>query len=204
MASPNLDLIKTIVVVMMENRSFDHMLGYLSLREGWEPVEGVRPNDPAWVARTTNSFQQKAYPPFEQLDVIHKMAGDPPHEWTDIARQMGNPDADGNFPMNGFVANYATAQEKPDVIDESHPPVMGYFSGERVPVTDLLATNFAVCDHWFSSLPAGTQANRLMSMAGTFFLPFGLPSNPNFPCIASWLIRKRWRIPPLNASRPTN
>src|SRR5258708_7185098 len=155
MPSPDLDKIKTIVIVMMENRSFDHALGYLHLKEGWGNVDGVRPQDPAWIARTTNIFQGKAYLPFEQLDVIHKMTGDPPHEWTDIARQMGNPDANGVFPMNGFVANYATAAEKPDVVDEVHPPVMGYFSGEHLPVTDLLATNYAVCDHWFSSLPAG-------------------------------------------------
>jgi phospholipase C len=172
------------------------MLGYLSLREGWETVEGVRPNDPAWVARTTNVFQQKAYPPFEQLDVIHKMAGDPPHEWTDIARQIGNPDADGNFPMNGFVANYATAQEKPDIIDEAHPPVMGYFSGERVPVTDLLATNFAVCDHWFSSLPAGTQANRLMSMAGYSLIAHNTFPLPNHQLVYDWLDARKvnWRV----------
>ena len=41
MPAPALDQIKTIVVVMMENRSFDHMLGYLALEEGWQNVDGV-------------------------------------------------------------------------------------------------------------------------------------------------------------------
>ena len=66
MAAPNLDQIKTIVVVMMENRSFDHMLGYLALEKGWENVDGVKPNDPTWIARTTNKYKGQSYAPFEQ------------------------------------------------------------------------------------------------------------------------------------------
>src|SRR5438105_4076455 len=166
MPTPSLDLIKTIVVVMMENRSFDHMLGYLRLTKGWENVDGVKPGDPDWIQRTTNIYNGKAYPPFHQTDPFHKMPADPPHEYTDIARQMGYPDDHGVFPMNGFVQSYANAKEKPIIGDLKSAVVMGYFTGEAVPVTDFLAKNFAVCDHWFSALPAGTQANRLMSMAG--------------------------------------
>ena len=196
MPSPNLDLITTIVVVMMENRSFDHMLGYLSLKKGWETIEGVKPGDPDWIRRTTNTFAGQSYAPFEQKDVIHKMAGDPPHEWTDIARQMGNADANGIFPMNGFVANYATALEKPPISHNPPPPVMGFFNGGNVPVTDRLAANFAVCDHWFSSLPAGTQANRLMSMAGYSLIAHNTFPLPNHSLVYDWLDEREinWRV----------
>src|SRR5260370_42396922 len=126
MPSPSLDLITTIVVVMMENRSFDHMLGYLHLVKGWETVDGVKPYDANWVKRSTNTYDGKTYTPFEQTNVAGKMAGDPPHEWTDIARQMGSPDENDVFPMNGFVENYANAKERPPIT--KHPPVMGYFT----------------------------------------------------------------------------
>lgn len=42
----------------------------------------------------------------------------------------------------------------------------GVFTPDEVPVTDFLVRNFAVCDHWFSSIPASTQPNRLMAMSG--------------------------------------
>src|SRR5947207_1451457 len=194
MAAPNLDQIKTIVVVMMENRSFDHMLGYLALEKGWENVDGVKPNDPTWVARTTNKYNGHPYAPFEQKNVTGKMDGDPPHEWADIARQMGHRGANGEFPMNGFVENYANAREKPRII--SKPPVMGYFTGKQIPVTDRLARNFAVCDHWFSSLPAGTQANRLMSMAGHSLIAHNTLQLPNHRLVYDWLDERkvRWRV----------
>ena len=179
---------------MMENRSFDHILGYLALERGWEKVDGVKPGDPSWVARTTNKYNGQLYAPFEQKNVTGKMAGDPPHEWTDIARQMGHGNASGEFPMNGFVENYANAREKPRII--SKPPVMGYFTGKQIPVTDRLARNFAVCDHWFSSLPAGTQANRLMGMAGYSLIAHNTLPLPNHRLVYDWLAERkvRWRV----------
>jgi phospholipase C len=44
--------------------------------------------------------------------------------------------------------------------------VMGYYTNSAVPIFDFFARNFTVCDHWFSALPTGTQANRLMAMSG--------------------------------------
>src|SRR5260370_18924103 len=163
MPTPKLDLIKTIVVVMMENRSFDHMLGYLRLVKGWEKVDGIRPEDADWIKSTTNTYNAKAYVPFHQTDPFHKMPADPPHEYTDIARQIGSPNGEG-FPMNGFVQSYANAQAKPKIDTPESAVVMGYFTKKELPVTDFFAKNFAVGDHWFSALPAGTQANRLMAM----------------------------------------
>jgi phospholipase C len=193
MPAPNLDQIKTIVIVMMENRSFDHMLGYLALEENWRDMEGVRPNDPAWLAKTTNRYRGKTYQPFLQKNITGRLRADPPHEFKDIARQMGLL-LDGKFPMNGFVENYANAKAKPPII--SKPPVMGYFSGVQLPVTDRLARNFAVCDQWFSSLPAGTQANRLMAMAGYSLIGHNTLPLPNHELIYSWLEEREinWRV----------
>src|SRR5262249_39821054 len=45
----NLDLVDTIVILILENRSFDHMLGYLSKGADGLRVDGIR-DDPTWLA----------------------------------------------------------------------------------------------------------------------------------------------------------
>ena len=64
--------------------------------------------------------------------------------------------------MTGFVTSYASRSRPPR--DLSH--VMGYYAAPDVPMFDFFLQQFTTCDHWFSSLPAGTQPNRLMAMAG--------------------------------------
>ena len=148
-----LDGIDTIVYVMLENRSFDHLLGYLSLPpSGRADVEGLRA-DPAWQARYGGRFAHLT-------DAGQKLVTDPPHERPNIAVQLGAP-ASGVYPMNGFVQSCPAI----DPVTQS-PLVMGYYLAEDVPVADFFARQFTVCDHWFASLPAGTQPNRLMAMSG--------------------------------------
>ena len=195
MAKPNLDLIKTIVVVMMENRSFDHLLGYLSMSpHNWPNVEGLR-DDPDWMKSISSLHNNSSFPPFLLTDPYDLMAADPPHERNDIALQMGT-QVNGVFPMNGFVASYIHAKEKPQVNPGDNPPVMGYYTADQVPVTDFFAQNFAICDHWFSSIPASTQPNRLMSMSGFSNIDgnhFGLPEQD---MVYDWLTARgiRWRV----------
>src|SRR5207244_3971545 len=63
-----LDLIDTIVVLMLENRSFDHMLGYLGLPPyNWTNIEGLKA-DPAWLERYANLFGGRTYQPFHLAD----------------------------------------------------------------------------------------------------------------------------------------
>src|SRR5229473_1371922 len=98
-----LDLIDTIVIVMMENRSFDHMLGYLRLpANGGVPLDGIR-DDAGWRQKYANpgppnNFMYEAIP---QQD-LH--IPDPPHERADIKVQLGEP-AGGVYPMKGFIAS---------------------------------------------------------------------------------------------------
>ena len=57
----DLNSIKTIIVVMMENRSFDHLLGYLSMAPyNWPNVEGLR-DDPAWKARVSSLYNGSSF-----------------------------------------------------------------------------------------------------------------------------------------------
>src|SRR5260370_32194823 len=77
-AATPLSAVEHIVVVMMENRSFDHMLGYLNLppwNAGRPAVDGVS-LDPAWVRRFTNFYDSRTFAPHDFSD---RLIDDPPH-----------------------------------------------------------------------------------------------------------------------------
>jgi phospholipase C len=152
--------IDTIVIVLMENRSFDHMLGYLGLPPISLNIEGLQKTG---GPRYGNPYNGNSYLPFHmsRLDLPH----DPPHERPWIANQIGAV-INGQYNMTGFVESYYMNGQIAGPDPGTLPEVMGYFGPTEVPLTDFLARNFAVCDHWFSSVPASTQPNRLMAMSG--------------------------------------
>src|SRR5438046_10693662 len=107
--------IKRIFVLMLENRSFDHMLGYLSLK-GALPVNGLRhPLDPH-----TNTYNGQPYPLFPLTSL---RVPDPLHDRQHIRVQIDG----GSVP--GFVASYAINHA---VSRALRPPVRRYFTGAQV------------------------------------------------------------------------
>jgi len=158
-----LDQIDTIVVVMMENRSFDHMLGYLSHPDygNRADVNGQRA-DKDWLARFTNEHDGKQRAPFHatRLD----MSDDPKHERENFRIQFGADFKPGvAYPMNGFMKNYALDR---GLSGDDYGQVMGFFTPDNIPITAFLADNYAICDNWFAPIPTSTQPNRLMAMGG--------------------------------------
>ena len=185
MASP-LDPIKTIIIVMMENRSFNHIYGYLSLPPfNRTDVEGLS-IDPAWLAKFTNADQGQSYQPFLNTDP-HTMPAefDPPHERSNVAANLG-PLQNGAYAMNGFVSGIpANVSTDPAV----RKLVMGYFGAAQVPISDFFSRNFTICDHWFSSLPGGTQPNRLVAMSGFSMIDVNHTILPDQDLVYDWLNR---------------
>ncbi|HET7879795.1 MAG TPA: alkaline phosphatase family protein [Acetobacteraceae bacterium] len=174
----NLDLIDTIVFLVMENRSFDHMLGYLNLPgPSRMALEGLQA-DPAWLRQHANSGVE----PFEFAD---GPVDDPPHEKATIAIQLGTPTTPGGpCPMDGFVDSYRMRTPPP----RDERLVMGHYTASSVPIFDFLARNYTVCDHWFASLPTGTQANRLMAMSGATSITDNAPLFlPDQQLVYDWL-----------------
>jgi phospholipase C len=148
----NLEKVDHVVVVMLENRSFDHMLGYLSLGGRRPEIDGLRPG-------LANQYRGRAYP-------VHHLAAtalgvDPDHSAAAIDRQV----ADGD--MSGFVASAAATLAARGIEDGDPGCVMGYYDGADVPVYDHLAEEFAVCDRWFASVSGSTLPNRLYALCGT-------------------------------------
>jgi len=140
-----------VVVVMLENRSFDHLLGYLSLTGRRPEIDGLRPG-------LANAYQEHSYP-------VHHLSStaldlDPDHSAGAIDQQI----AGGK--MSGFAASAAATLAARGMDDGDPGCVMGYYDGDDVPVYDHLAEEFAVCDRWFSSVPGATLPNRLYALCG--------------------------------------
>lgn len=173
----NLEKVDHIVVLMLENRSFDHMLGYLSLEGGRGDVDGLR-------AEFANEHDGRSYP-VHHLDST-AIVDDPDHSSNAVDLQLGG----GG--MNGFVESFAATLTARGVQDADPGRVMGYYNAADVPVYDHLASEFAVCDRWFSSVPGATWPNRLYAICGRASgsrddLPLHLPPLYNQPSFARHL-----------------
>ncbi|MGR8932200.1 MAG: phospholipase C [Gammaproteobacteria bacterium] len=142
-----------IVVLMMENRSFDHMLGYLS-KEG-DRNGKVHTNVDGLKGGETNHYNGRDYPSFPLPDT--RFIESPPHGHDPVLRQINN----GN--MDGFVAEFAKQYEAKGA-DPGR--VMGYHTGEYVPVYDALANHFLICQRWFAAHPGPTFCNRFYTLTG--------------------------------------
>lgn len=157
----DLDNIEHFVVLMLENRSFDSMLGALYPKSAtFDGLAGTESNPdsagdpvPVWCSAEIDDNAMRIPDP------------DPGELWTDINTQLfGN--AVVPVPpiptMDGFVKNYVAQPNGP--VGRN---IMHYFSPAQVPVISQLATQFAVCDRWFASAPCQTWPNRWFVHAAT-------------------------------------
>src|SRR5215510_6413808 len=142
-----------VVILMQENRSFDHSYGALRGVRGFrDPRAHVLPNgNPVWFQ---TDAQGNTYAPF-RLDINATSAtwiGGLPHSWPDQvdARNGGKYDA------------WLIAKPKRDL-----PFTLGHYSRADIPFYYALADAFTVCDQAFCSSLTGTTANRLYLWTGT-------------------------------------
>jgi phospholipase C len=159
-ARENLAKIEHIVVLMMENRSFDHMLGYLKM-DGMADVDGLD-------AEMGNADSAGAFHTVEPLGLrlINEKVLDPGHGASDVTIQL----KDNN---GGFIRSYERTLEEnrqkykyPAGLTFDPTLVLGYQTAGDVPVYDFIARQYAVCDRWFSSVPGPTWPNRQYAVSG--------------------------------------
>ena len=188
----DLSLIDTIVIVMLENRSFDHVLGHLSYGPyaNGSSIEGLKAplNRPEYE----NVADGEPYYPFAMRD--GRLSSDLPHSRAEMNRALALNPATGRYSMSGFVEVYFDYT----VINRTTTPdPMGFLTPEDLPVTDFFANNYAVCDHWFAPLPTSTQPNRLMALSGSTRIDEtrGI-FPPQDPLLIDWLFKRkvRWRV----------
>ena len=156
-----------IVVLMMENRSFDHYFGHLSMPtslggEGRTDVDGLKGNEAQYLQRTIGGEVEK----FGLFHAATRKIGDISHEWDDCHLQFNN------GLMNGFIqahfndmlrGNKANCGSKCAAIGDP----MAYYKRQDTPVLHELFDNYALCDRWFSSVMGPTWPNRFYLHAGT-------------------------------------
>ena len=141
--------IDTIVILMMENRSFDHVFGSLSLLEGRSEVDGLV----AGMANPDGRGNDVAINPL----VEPCTQDDPPHGWESSRVQL-----DG-----GSCAGFVRAHLEKHGPGADPSPVMAYQTRAQQPVSYALADRYALCQRWFSSVLSSTWPNRIYFHAAT-------------------------------------
>ena len=138
------DPIKHVVLLMLENRSFDHMLGCLPNVNG------------AGMGHSNTDSTGNVYT--QAPSRTREIEPDPKHETINVLRQIEG----GN---KGFAADYEAAYPQSSVSQRQE--IMSYYPLGFLSPLHELAQQFTVCDNWFASVPGPTWANRLFAMSGT-------------------------------------
>lgn len=182
--------ITNIFVLLLENRSFDHMLGF----SGPTGIEAGTSSPAPTTIRGLQGSESNSY--LGASYVVGKrfhepIAVDPAHEFLDVMEQLCGTQAvyepGKSYPRvnnSGFVSNYARSHSR----DEGNATanfgqIMDGFTAEQLPVLNVLATNFAVCDAWHASLPGPTFPNRLFAMGAS---SAGLDHSPSTGELLTW------------------
>jgi phospholipase C len=173
----SLTSVQHIVQLMLENRSFDHMLGFLYSGKsgpGGQPFEGLlgtESNDDSTGKPVT------VFPIDTSSPNAYFMPGaDPAEGYANTNVQLfdtGSPPTPPVATMTGFVTSFESAipfdqkSHQTVVPGTTASDIMGIFTPDALPVLSGLAQGFAVCDHWYSSAPTETMPNRAFACAGT-------------------------------------
>jgi phospholipase C len=163
--------IEHVFVLMLENRSFDHMFGFSGITgvgidgnpaqiNGSDPVRDTNVNP---VNGTTVAVSTPAEFALKDVD------DDPGHEFENTLVSLCGEGAvynpvPGGYPAitgSGFIENYR------DNGSATPERIMHCYTRDQLPVLTTLAEEFAICDNWFSSLPGPTWPNRFFLLAAT-------------------------------------
>ena len=166
--APGIDSLRHIVVLMLENRSFDHMLGCLKKKH--PNIDGLNGNESIPDSTGTMVSTQPL------AEFRGQLLPDPHHDFASVDAQLFNGvrGTDRIPTMDGFIRIYQK-QQQPDV-PSSHR-IMYTFSEDganNLPVLHTLATEFAVFNRWFASIPGPTLCNRAFAHYGSSFNNVGM------------------------------
>jgi phospholipase C len=174
--------IQHVFVLMLENRSFDHMLGFSGLA-GTDASTGAAAKINGLSGTESNDYNGQ---PFSvSPGAPDRMPADPGHEFSNVLLQLCGQGASypfgGAYPSinnSGYVASYVGSG------GGSNPGVlMNCYSNIQLPVLHSLAAEFMVCDNWHASLPGPTWPNRMFVHAAS---SSGLDHSPSISEIADW------------------
>ena len=168
--------IEHVVVLMMENRSLDNLLGWI-YQPGSEPAQVLpQGSSPSYNGLNTSLFNSDIN--FNNREPVKVSKGTT--DWNESDKTISewcvpNPDPGEEFahvniqiskllgnPMGGFLKDYTTQQSGP-----SAAQIMQSYSEDQLPILSTLAKSFAVSDSWHASVPSQTWPNRAFLLAGS-------------------------------------
>ena len=188
----NNSVIKHLFVLVMENRSFDHLLGFQGITGRDTQTGATTKAEDLTGLQAFNDFGNLRY-------AVSPTAGDKifnnhdvQHQFPDVLAQLcGEAEAQAvaanhglrgaPYPQvqaaakTGFAADYGTHS---DAGNPGEP--MRCFAPGALPVLTALAKEFVLCDHWFSSIPGPTEPNRMFVHAATSGVFDDSPSNTDY------------------------
>jgi phospholipase C len=149
--------IKHVIVLMEENRSFDHMLGF------YPGVNGLKGNE-CNLLNTSDSLSKRV--------CINKAAPyinpcDPDHSTPSTTWKIYGAEAKTGDLINATMTGFVEWEDKRGVNRDNFCDVMAMNLPEHVPIMTALASEFAVFDRFFCAHPGPTWPNRLYTLAGT-------------------------------------
>jgi len=171
--------IEHIVVLMLENRSFDHMLGFLYADKGnkspsGQPFEGLtgEESNPDASGKIVKVFKIKP----TDKNAYFMPGADPGEGYNATNSELFGKIKAPTPPVatnKGFVRDFYytlgwEGKEHWTILPGTVPQnIMGIFTPEMLPVLSGLARGYAVCYHWYCSLPTETMPNRAFANAAT-------------------------------------
>jgi phospholipase C len=173
--------IEHVFVLMLENRSFDHMLGFSDIT-GTDAETGQKTQTNGLTGTESNTLNGQEYKVSRGAD--YRMPTDPGHEFQNVVHQLCGTGATypmgGHYPAidnSGFVASYVTSG------GAAPSEIMKCYAPEQLPVLNALAREFVICDNWHASMPGPTWPNRMFVHAAS---AGGLDHSPTTLEIAQW------------------
>jgi phospholipase C len=162
-----LNNVEHFIVLMQENRSFDHLLGFMRTPE--YPIDGLRgdesnpanPNDASSPRYPVSNDANRGDPPIDPGHSFNPAAITQMFGLSKEARQKLDWLPTTQPANNGYVYDY---QQR---LGGRPEDIMKCFAPESLPVLTTLAREFAICDKWFSSVPGATCPNRWFAHAAT-------------------------------------
>lgn len=183
--------IENIIVLMLENRSFDHMLGFL---------QHPNPNFKGLKGTESNLWEPGRPPVKVDNKAQYSLPVDPGHSHSSVMFQLlGKSDLKPPYNVNnsGFVGDYERKVHEETKKTGLGKLIMQCQSPDKVEVLATLAREFCVCDRWFCSVPGETWPNRNFVHAATSDGEVNIRLKPYFNRTIYQLLsdaKRDWRI----------
>ncbi len=160
----DLTAINHIIVMLQENRSFDHYFGQLPAY--WKANNFPQANTKFDGEPSTASNVDDAGATVSEFSLATACTENPSPSWNEshVDRNQFNP---SNAPMNGFVHTGGKQAQGFGFYDVLGHRTMGYFTGDQLNYYYFMASSFATSDRWFSPIMTRTQPNRMYLYAAT-------------------------------------